>query len=405
MKHFSFLLGAGFSKPAGYPLATEINNKFQSLTHKDFFIHTSQSAHLISKGYEQRWQIEKYQYMFVEEFIKFYNEKIITDNFHYEDFVDYYMDLYRRKNLSQSEHEFFNDFRNRYNYPLDHTQLIYSFHRTYAQLVSEIIIIEWPESPSILGPVYNKNDHAQFLYLLDYLSQKYIIHIHSLNHDLLMEKYFRTSVLDTKYSDGFDDVYSPYFADVHNYYCGKNSKRKTYTRKIRLRRYNGKFNKAFNFYKLHGSVDNYIATIYNGKFDMIKMEYQIINGSVKKEISTCFGEIKNEMVILDVAPEILSGTTEKTRKYGDTIYYKDIHKKFIINLKKSDNLIVIGYSFKDSGINEYLKTHFLNDINKQMLVVDITKPESELLDSNNVGFIECNVLDMDIEVIKSKLEI
>lgn len=47
MKHFSLLLGAGFSKAANYPLATEINNKFKNLTHEDFFNHTSQSAWLI----------------------------------------------------------------------------------------------------------------------------------------------------------------------------------------------------------------------------------------------------------------------------------------------------------------------------------------------------------------------
>ena len=43
MNHFSFLLGAGFSKPSGYPLATEINNKFKTLLTKiSLFLQVSQ---------------------------------------------------------------------------------------------------------------------------------------------------------------------------------------------------------------------------------------------------------------------------------------------------------------------------------------------------------------------------
>lgn len=403
MKHFSFLLGAGFSKPADYPLASEINNRFNNLTHKNFFIHTSQAAHFVSENYEQRWQIEEYQYMFVEEFIRFYYG--LVSNFHYEDFVDYYMDLYRRKNLSEDEQEFFNDFCSRYNYPPEHNQLIYNFHKTFSQLVSEVISIKYPESPSMLGPIYNKNDHAEFLYLLEYLGNLFKVHIHSLNHDLLFERYFRFSVLAGNYSDGFDDAYSPYFAQVPNYYCGDDSKRKSYTRKIRLRRYKGKFDKTFNYYKLHGSVDNFIASIHNGKFDVIKSEYGMINGSVTKEISTFNGEYKNEVVILDVKSEILSGTTEKLRQYSDTIYFKDIHNKFIYNLRNSDKLVVIGYGFKDSGINNYLKKYFLSNDKKIMLVIDVTKPQSDILALSNVKYIEKSVIDLDIEEVKSSLGI
>ena len=404
MKHFSFLLGAGFSKPAGYPLASEINNRFNNLTHNDFFIHTSQVAHFVSEDYEQRWQIEEYQYMFVEEFLKFYFE-LTSNNFHYEDFVDFYMDLYRRKDLSENEQEFFSTFCDRYNYPLEHNQLIYNFDKTFSQLVAAIISTKYPESPSILGPIYNKNDHAEFLYLLEFLGNLFNVHIHSLNHDLLFEKYFRTSVLSGNYSDGFDDAYSPYFAQVPNYYCGEDSKRKSYTRKIRLRRYKGKFDKIFNYYKLHGSVDNYIASIRNGKFDLIKSEYGIIKASVTKEISTLYGEYKNEVVILDVKSEILSGTTEKLRRYSDSIYFKDIHNKFINNLKNSKKLLVIGYGFKDSGINNYLQKYFLSNDKKLMVVIDVTKPQSDILSLNNVKFIKKSVIDLDVEEIKTYFNI
>lgn len=403
-KHFSFLLGAGFSKPAGYPLATEINNKFRSLTHKDFMIHSSQSANLIQRGKEQNWLIEKYRYMFVEEFIKFYNEKIITPKeFNYEYFFDYYNDLNRREELSPDEKFFFDEFGKKYDYPLDHHSLLFDFNRTYEQLVAHFITVEWPISASILK-LYPKHEHAEFLYLLEYLAEKYRVHIHSLNHDLLMEKYFHTQTLGNKISDGFDDSYSPYFANV-TLTTNKNGNINPYTHDIRLRRFKNKYDSTFNLYKLHGSVDNYVFNLNNKKYDMIKWAYGINEGSVYKEITTHYGEIKKENFYMDVIPEFLSGTTEKLRHYERTVYYSQIFEHFFHNLINSKHLIVIGYGFKDSKINEYLKTYFSNDSQKIMLVIDISKPQSELLNQSNVKFIEQSVIDLDIARVKTILNI
>lgn len=403
MKHFSFLLGAGFSKPAGYPLATEINNKFKNLTHRDFMIHTSQSANLITCGQEQNWLIEKYQYMFVEEFIKFYNDKIIPDQeFNYENFFDYYNDLNRRKELTSDENDFFAKFSREYEYILDHHSLLFDFNRTYNQLVAHFITVEWPISASILKQ-YSKQEHAEFLYLLEYLGENYKVHIHSLNHDLLMEKYFHTQTLGNKISDGFDDSYSPYFADI-TLFVNKNGNSNPYTYDIRLRRFKNKYDSTFNLYKLHGSVDNYVFNLNNKKYDMIKWAYRINEGSIYKEITTHLGETKKEHFYVDLIPEFLSGTTEKLRHYERTVYYQYVFQHFFQNLINSKHLIVIGYGFKDSKINEHLKNHFLRDQQKTMLVIDVTKPQSDILDLTNVKFIQKSVLDLDIEEIKSLLK-
>ncbi len=404
MKNFSFLLGAGFSKPAGYPLATEINNKFKNLTHKDFMIHTSQSAHLIKKGQEQNWLIEKYDYMFVEEFIKFYNESIIPGkDFDYEIFFDYYNDLDRRSDLTATEKHFFDDFGRKYDYPLDHHHLLHSFDRTYNQLIANFITVEWPESVSLIPP-YRKNDHARFLELLEFLGNHFIVHIHTLNHDLLMEKYFHTTTLGKKISDGFTDSYSPYFADM-TIFVNKNDNKKAYTHDIRLRRFTNKFDSSFNLYKLHGSVDNYVFNLNNKRYDMIKYVYGMNEGSIYKEITTYLGEIKKENFYVDVIPEFLSGTTEKLRHYERTVYYKHVFNHFFQNLQNSNHIIVIGYGFRDSKINEYLKTYFLQDPQKKMLVINVTKPQSDILELKNVEFVASDILDIDIEGVKSKLNI
>lgn len=43
-KSISFLLGAGFSKPAGYPVASEINEGFLNLKENEISIQTDGSA-------------------------------------------------------------------------------------------------------------------------------------------------------------------------------------------------------------------------------------------------------------------------------------------------------------------------------------------------------------------------
>ena len=404
MKHFSFLLGAGFSKPAGYPLASEINSKFKNLNHRDFMIHTSQVANLITHGQEQNWLIEKYQYMFVEEFIKFYNNKIIVDaTFNYEAFFDYYTDLYRREELSNDENAFFTQFGREYDYPLSHHDLLHSFNSTYNQLIAHFITVEWPISASSLKP-YSKQEHAEFLYLLEDLADNYKVHIHTLNHDLLMEKYFHTQTLGGKISDGFDDSYSPYFANI-TISVNKNGNINPYTYDIRLKRFKNKYDSPFNLYKLHGSVDNYVFNLNNKKYDMIKWAYRINEGSIYKELTTYLGEVKKEHFYIDVIPEFLSGTTEKLRHYERTVYYKHVFKHFFQNLTNSKGLIVIGYGFKDPKINQHLKKYFLEDPLKTMLVIDVSKPQSDILNLNNVKYLEESVIDLNIEEIKTTLEI
>ncbi len=342
--------------------------------------------------------------MFVEEFIKFYNDKIIPEqDFNYEDFFDYYTELDRRDELTETENSFFKDFDKRYKYPLNHHDLLHSFNRTYNQLVANFITVEFPISVSSLKP-YNRQEHAEFLYLLEYLSENHQVHIHTLNHDLLMEKYFHTQTLGNKISDGFDDSYSPYFANI-TLTENKNGNRKSYTHDIRLRRFKNKFDSTFNLYKLHGSVDNYVFNLNNKKYDMIKLAYGINEGSVYKEITTYLGELKKENSYMDVIPEFLSGTTEKLRHYERTVYYNQVFQHFFQNLTNSKYLIVIGYGFKDSKINEHLKNHFLKDQQKTMLVIDVLRPQSDILGFNNVKFIAKSVLDINIQEIKSTLGI
>ncbi len=79
--------------------------------------------------------------------------------------------------------------------------------------------------------------------------------------------------------------------------------------------------------------------------------------------------------------------------------YPALIKHFRTNLIESDILIVIGYGFADSRINSYLQKDFLSDSEKQMFVVDITRPKNSYPDRANVHFIEGGVSEMNIDLI------
>lgn len=98
------------------------------------------------------------------------------------------------------------------------------------------------------------------------------------------------------------------------------------------------------------------------------------------------GEQRFESLWDEVAPDFLSGTTNKTRFYTGDLYYKNLFQHFEKNLSTSELLVVIGYGFQDPGINEYLEKNFLSR-EKQMVVIDPYKPKTDLLEKYNATHI------------------
>lgn len=117
MGEISFLIGSGFSHPAGYPIATCLNRKLRQIKASEITIHTSGSARFLNKGENDPFRIpfipRDGQREFVEAFLKFYTSTIIGDaeKFEYEEFFDYYIDLFGKTRHLQEEEKFFTSFR------------------------------------------------------------------------------------------------------------------------------------------------------------------------------------------------------------------------------------------------------------------------------------------------------
>jgi len=98
----------------------------------------------------------------------------------------------------------------------------------------------------------------------------------------------------------------------------------------------------------------------------------------------------------ETVPDFLSGTTNKMKFYNSDPHYKNLFKYFETNLLVSKLLIVIGYGFQDSGINDYIETHFLSKEGK-MIVIDPNKPDTGLLEKYNAVYIPKSVTDVGYE--------
>lgn len=72
-KEVSFLLGAGFSKPAGYPSRTELNERLSRISQDEIYISTGGEAWFLDKNQEEDNEYITYpERVFVEDFIRFY---------------------------------------------------------------------------------------------------------------------------------------------------------------------------------------------------------------------------------------------------------------------------------------------------------------------------------------------
>lgn len=390
----SILLGSGFSIPEGIKSVNQLNERFKEIKAEEIYVNTNRSAFFIENQEMQNGFTGLPERQFVESFLDFYNNDILgDDDFHYEDFYDFYT-AFLREEINADQ---INDFCDKFNAGLpgdygkrDPHNRINDFNTTFNQLLGSLLE----------NPVYYKDVglgnyllYDNFIGFLRKLIQDNEVKVHSLNHDLFFDHIAsKVSGLWEHYSDGFELQGSKIYGSLNREFKNNEvSIPKEY--KVKLKRFTGDFSGKLAFYKLHGSIDNYIAYNIDPKI-RIKRDYAISEFFIEHKPD---GEEKFKMSRLhdSIFPDFLSGSTEKIYRY-DNAYYKILFDHFKENLKKSDCLLVIGYGFKDQGINEILKEQYLS-INKHMIVIDIKKPDSDLVQDDN-----CNLITKSITKVSSQ---
>jgi hypothetical protein len=234
MKEISFLLGAGFSVNKGYPTAGELNNKLTTYKAEQFCISTGGEFGFLDDGQEDPfWYSDYHKYkLFTIEFIEFYSK---MKKFHYEEFYDYYQDLYKGVNEDPAFNEFCDTFREKYHCTTDNHNLLSQHHNIFNQLIPVFLVDAAGRKyypPEHCGkPIYP--GYTGFLDCIENFGKDSLIHIHTLNHDLLFEVFNDTDWLSGELSDGFKELGSPYYGEYQGRF------------KIRLRYFADEYNTKY----------------------------------------------------------------------------------------------------------------------------------------------------------------
>ena len=362
-KSIALLLGAGFSAPMGYPIGNDMNEYL--LNFDDRNVDFSPSGVLASSidGTKPNFQIggvlnnhQKY-FVFCKKLIKEYAQKH-GNRFDYEEFFDFIKSDepkdkdYQRLLLGLcEERELYEEYL--YNVPHIYNQMV-------AHLLKDKTGKTWYDDEPFKMNYFDC--YSGFLRCLSKLSEKYIVNVHTLNHDLLFESFNSTGFINGNISDGFDEYGSEYFgkltANQRTYHC-------------RLERFTGRYNTSIRLYKLHGSLD-YVPFYKVDKYgrmipdNYVKIRWGIGAGDIMKDSGS---KAEYEHSPFEYHSDFLTGTTYKMKRYHEPLLYAKLFEEFKKNLRDAEKLIVIGYGCKDEGINEMIMECF-DYKNKQSFFVD-----------------------------------
>ncbi|REE27253.1 SIR2-like protein [Winogradskyella pacifica] len=353
MKKLTVLLGAGFSFPAGMPLANDIRTRFDR----------DQKSKLLRMGSgEWMWEDEKdattihngllgveqlaYSYI-LDEIIKTYNREV--DDFdNYEVFfafimnkfndMDWFKEVYKRAKTTLIA-----DKPYLIGEPEAHAPYLYLFERDpYLEQLSQIInhLIS-----DLLFVNSNKIDEAfrEYQIFLEYIKQFDQVDIYTLNHDVLLEGLLQREGLN--YSRGFTTTNSEIQYEDQP-----------------LKVFQNEFSEKIRIHKLHGSLDYFRFEHFEDRGKMFlqhtgKYNYFTTNSYRAKHYATRI-DPKTKKVIqdmnFDITPKFITGTN-KTDIIDNDIMYSQLLQNFKDSIGAAQTILISGYSYGDEHVNNELK--------------------------------------------------
>jgi hypothetical protein len=397
-QNVSILVGSGFSIPEEIPGVRQLNQRLSKIDESEILIHTDQKAMFLNgQDDPNRWSRWD-ERIFLQEFLEFYNAEVLKpcEEFHYETFYDYYSGYLTKKENKVAIEGFYQRFNGKHfkasESHRDCHNRISDFNRSFNQLLaSQLHKLKYFEDITILNYI----PYDPFIGFLNELLKTSDIKFHTLNHDLFFDWLGNHHVdLFEHFADGYQLEGSPFYGTVsYDFNSGTDKKvHKTYY--VKLERFIDKFDKPLALYKLHGSVFNIIVHTPQPNQQKIRLkDNYAVSQFLMETTDPITGEQKFINLSDEVSPDFLSGTTNKARFYTGDPYYNNLFKHFENNLSTSELLVVIGYGFKDPGINEYLENFFLSR-GKHMVVIDPYKPNTDLLEKYNATYIPKGVTEV-----------
>ncbi len=372
--HTSFLLGAGFSVNRGYPTAKELNDCILKVNFDDYSVFGDGS--LVKLGATKKdpnyFMPDALSKHFLKALIELFQKE--NGTFDYEKFYDFIVnpklkESNRFKSIAQKFRK--DNHIDNVEIPFEYSddRLLQKSIKLLNQLI-EVLLVD-RDGNSFYTPVHQMkplpNEYTGILQLLEKLGENSVVHVHTLNHDLLFETFQHTDWLGLDLSNGFDELGSKFYGRIENNVM------------IRLECFTNQYNTRFRLYKLHGSLDQFPFRHQDGsQTEFIKTKSGVNISNFYKEVQSKSGEFSYENDFTNYYADFLSGTTTKILRYNEGGYYKEVFSHFIENLKKSDRLVIVGYGCMDSRINELILDNF-DYQNKDVYIID-PFPSNEIKD-------------------------
>ena len=402
MKNISFLLGAGFSKSAGYPTARELNSKIVSLDANDYWI-SSDGTVIVNYEREENsanpvsgWGERNFFY----ELVKWFEED--KGGFNYEEFYDF---LTQTEERNVGFGKFYEKFMSEFFKGAEEFRAMYDNVSNYLdsskRILNQIVLHFLKDSKnhnsytanvSVIGPYCSEYPaYNKFLNFLKKIVEKgSIVNVHTLNHDVFFEQ-FKNCDFFNNLSDGFEELGSPYFAKIENKYD---------TLMIRLQQYTGSYNGNYRFYKLHGSLNYYPYYTQNGEngYDKhLKVVHGVSASNLYKEVINQEGSYEYENCWINYHPDFLSGTTSKILRYKEPFYEK-LFKQFEENIGNADVLFVIGYGCGDIEINRIIYENLPSNCKVLIIEPYPSVRTEEFMQKINGKILKMGIEDFDSQV-------
>ncbi len=385
MKSISFLLGSGFSIPEGIRGVKDINEFIKGLKDENFMISSDMIFILVENNKEDGVNYHRDDELFFLKFINWYTDNIDV-NFDYERFYDFFTSFRRQDENVVEINEFFKSFISSINIDYSSINGIQSYLSRFSDYFNQLlsILLHSNKYYDTNGFAYYDNYNNFIKYLIQLLKNDYIVNVHTLNHDLFFE-HISTKHLDLTayFTDGFSEFSSQYFGEFRT----NEQIFKKYL--IRLKYFRNQFEKPLRLFKLHGSVDNYIADVSSHQLDLtrVKKDWKIGNILKENEQTETYASLYQNSY-----PDTISGTKSKLHWYNEP-FYCDLQNHFVENLKSAEKLIVIGYGFGDSGVNKKIEELYLNT-GREMKIIN---PNNTIVDYSllpNVEVIKKSIIDL-----------
>lgn len=342
----NFLLGAGFSIPAGYPSGLHLNesffNKVENRLLKSTSLEWYWDEHGEVRSHNGRLNVDhlKYSYLLSEYVEQFQQESHKT--FNYEEFFDWFKEKVEDDNAIQRFCETVNE-RLFDEFQIEEDSL-HVFQRTDSSTWSEVFNIYNHLIADLLNRKYSREENiGVFSNFIKTVLQYDEANIFSLNHDLLTEYLLNENHIP--YSDGFSKEKS--------FIIGSENEPLPLFQNI--------FSESVRLFKLHGSVDYYIydegvergaRVSLTGNYWFYKpLSYNNKHQSRRVDEN---GKVIQTFPQSKVYPQFLTGKT-KDSLINDHSVYTPMFDAFKSSFEDLDILIIIGYSYGDVHINKILK--------------------------------------------------